>query len=678
MANEIRLLDEAGAEQIVKGLKKKISNGSIEILEMEDQVNLLGHQRTDNNSTHRQTSIQVSPDGSVAMGQLNTPVMDIGVLLDVRNDTTLTMEDSGKFPQMVVVKNSALKVDNDGKVHIRNNFSDESVPGTSWSTIAIQDWFKDIENKINSGSTVEPTPNIINTNYADLKSMKSSNTLVPGQMYKFPYKCVYNPNQDSSDRKFEFQYNPYQDNHISNGVIVVMAVDSHVFSEDAIILYQTGDYEDLMGSGRHLVQKALPIKYSFNNDLNRFAWAHPDGYGVIYRMIDDLGNDVPYDFFNIRFELENFGGEIAHTFSRMDSEDGFFYSRNCNRNVIKPLYKNGRQYLNDVVLLEGCNDNVIDENCEHIRMCDGSRNNVIRRGSKNIGFNCGYVSEGPGEFPEDRMDRDSVYNSLINEGCSNIHIIAHYSGPSSTKGRVEVGCHCNDITLNLEVSDDQFKIGDYCQRIDIGPRIYRTGIDIGDWCKNISGYSCSIHCDRGCDGINVENGDIICGESCKNLAINQGSHTFGNCCEDIIIDSGNGNIFGNYCSNISINKPSDEDKDSDANIFGNYCKNIMVTGSLNVFGEGCNNGKVSSGNGATIGVVGDNNNFGNYCGNQSNVSKRWTIYGDGNVFGPNCYNVGLTYSGNSANAGSSYAFRASYCEVMHNTFETTIVIKKNS
>ena len=47
------------------------------------------------------------------------------------------------------------------------------------------------------------------------------------------------------------------------------------------------------------------MKYCLDNDTSRFAWAVADadgGRGVIYRMVDEFENDVPYDFKGIQFQ----------------------------------------------------------------------------------------------------------------------------------------------------------------------------------------------------------------------------------------------------------------------------------------------------------------------------------------------------------------------------------------
>lgn len=43
------------------------------------------------------------------------------------------------------------------------------------------------------------------------------------------------------------------------------------------------------------------VWYCLENDTNRFAWADENGKGVIFRLIDEFGNDAPYDFKNIQF-----------------------------------------------------------------------------------------------------------------------------------------------------------------------------------------------------------------------------------------------------------------------------------------------------------------------------------------------------------------------------------------
>jgi hypothetical protein len=57
--------------------------------------------------------------------------------------------------------------------------------------------------------------------------------------------------------------------------------------------------------------EAWQLKYCLDNDTSRFAWAdNVNGKGVIYRMVDEFNNDVPYDFKNIQFKRKLTDGEL--------------------------------------------------------------------------------------------------------------------------------------------------------------------------------------------------------------------------------------------------------------------------------------------------------------------------------------------------------------------------------
>ena len=44
------------------------------------------------------------------------------------------------------------------------------------------------------------------------------------------------------------------------------------------------------------------LKYTLDNDFNKFDWADSNGKGVIYYMKDEYGNEAPYDFKNVKFK----------------------------------------------------------------------------------------------------------------------------------------------------------------------------------------------------------------------------------------------------------------------------------------------------------------------------------------------------------------------------------------
>ena len=101
--------------------------------------------------------------------------------------------------------------------------------------------------------------------------------------------------------------------------IIVVADSASVLNENARAALHAGDAyfadNDLA---------AWELKYCLDNDTTRFAWADTtNGKGVIYRMVDEFGNDVPYDFKNIQF-----AGKA--TFSRL-KKNGTFYQASMTR-----------------------------------------------------------------------------------------------------------------------------------------------------------------------------------------------------------------------------------------------------------------------------------------------------------------------------------------------------------
>lgn len=120
--------------------------------------------------------------------------------------------------------------------------------------------------------------------YAELVALRDSSSLVAGMQYRITdYACTTTQeNTKSAGHPFD---------------IIVTADSENTLNEEARAIQHEGDTYfadcDL---------NAWKIWYCLDNDATRFAWADSvNGKGVIYRMIDEWNNDVPYDFKNIQF-----------------------------------------------------------------------------------------------------------------------------------------------------------------------------------------------------------------------------------------------------------------------------------------------------------------------------------------------------------------------------------------
>ena len=130
----------------------------------------------------------------------------------------------------------------------------------------------------------EKTDKTLSLTYSELVSLRDNSQLIPGQQYRITdyVTTTAQVNARSAGNVFD---------------IIVRADSENKLNEVASAIQHEGD-EYFANSNL----SAWKIWYCLDNDANRFAWADTtNGKGVIYRMIDEFNNDVPYDFKNIQF-----------------------------------------------------------------------------------------------------------------------------------------------------------------------------------------------------------------------------------------------------------------------------------------------------------------------------------------------------------------------------------------
>lgn len=136
----------------------------------------------------------------------------------------------------------------------------------------------------------------VNITYNDLVTNRNQNKLIPGSYYRITDYVTTTTDTESRSMGHQFD-------------IVVLAINESTLSEEAFAEHHEGD---TYFTNSNLA--AWKIWYALDNDTSRFAWADStNGKGVIYRMIDEHRNDVPYDFKNIQFK--RYAVNIAEDFS---------------------------------------------------------------------------------------------------------------------------------------------------------------------------------------------------------------------------------------------------------------------------------------------------------------------------------------------------------------------------
>ena len=273
---------------------------------------------------------------------------------------------------------------------------------------------------------------IIYITWSALKALRDAGTLVPGQSYRITNYVCTTISQDTRSAGNLFD-------------IIVTALSSNKLSENASATYHVGD---TYFSSNNAKLESWKLKYCIDNDTTRFDWAdNTNGKGVIYRMIDEFNNDVPYDFKNIQFKKSN-------TF----------------------LYTFG-----------GTTDNSLTGGCHHNTMMDYILSSVLTLNFNTFGNNCWGNMFGYGcyynTFGNDYYSNTFGYyctSNTFGDSC-------HFNTFGNVCGSNKFGNNCYSNMLGDSCYNNTF--GYYCFYNTFGD--YCNSNTFGNWCNsNTFGEGC--------------------------------------------------------------------------------------------------------------------------------------------------------------------------------------------
>lgn len=258
--------------------------------------------------------------------------------------------------------------------------------------------------------------------YDDLVKLRDSGELIPGMQYRIIDYETTSTAYDTSVAGHFFD-------------IIVTANSNSCLSEKARADHSKRDEEGYFNSSNI---SAWEIWYDINNDVNRFDWADGDyGKGVIYRMIDEFGNDCPYDFKNILYSI----GTSADQYTFSQFVDGECYDSsvarlgedaNAKNNIIvsENGYDSSVRLPFIILTSHQCKNNCFGPNCSSIHI----ENETYISGYK-IGADCSNITSNMAD------------NVIIGDRCNNINIDCNKPG------------HCNieSDCQNLNIIRDSIK-----------------------------------------------------------------------------------------------------------------------------------------------------------------------------------------------------------------------------
>ena len=398
---------------------------------------------------------------------------------------------------------------------------------------------------------------IIAISYTDLKTLRDNAQLVPGQQYRITdYTCT---TTQENTRAVGHQFD-----------IIVTALDEFTLSEEAQAIQNINDgyFDDSNLS-------AWKIWYCLDNDTTRFAWADStNGKGVIYRMIDEFNNDIPYDFKNIQFKHPKDTTTYPHyyyTFASGNVEDNTDCSLNisngCYSNTIKNTssmlgFDDSRISLNQIIFIgKGCASNTFGNACFNNTFGASCAHNKFGNFCFNNTFGNGFFVNTFGDGCQSNTFGNECQSNTLGNECQ-----------SNTLGDV-----CKSNTLGNGFQSNTF--GTNCQSNTFGK----------DCTDNTFGNGCQLNTFGNDCGGNTFGNDCYCnsfGNGCYDNTIgnNCQSNTLGNDCNDNTF--GNNyycNSFGNECQYIKFASDSSGSATKynyyQYNHFGGGCQYILFKGT---------------------------------------------------------------------------------------------------
>ena len=404
----------------------------------------------------------------------------------------------------------------------------------------------------------------VSLTYAELKELRDNSKLKPSQYYRitdFVTTVANDPEAQSAGHPFD---------------IIILATDKNKLQEECYARHHEGDEYF-----KNCNLAAWKIWYCLDNDNTKYAWADTaNGKGVIYRMIDEWGNDCPYDFKNVQFKRYRVTDNSTN--GELSDLDGTYVGYNGEMNGLS-LPTNLTEFVwaytfifgvrtttpNDASILsvgygyEGCyGDNSIKPTT--MAMTDDSSQSSVFCLNNIVWWT-------------NNIRRRSLINNCIKSECSNMTL----SG--------------NDTIIEHDCQN--FIMGDGCSG-----NVFGAGGNLNSFGNNFRYNSFGSICYSNSFGDDC--GGNSFGNECYNNSFGNkcGSNSFGNACGRNSFGNGcGGNSFGNQCGGNSFGN------DCDYNSFGNGCYD-------NQFGDDCD--RNSFGNNFQYNSFGndcDNNSFGNDC-----------------------------------------------------------------
>ena len=204
--------------------------------------------------------------------------------------------------------------------------------------------------------------------YENLVKLVKQSKLRWGMLYRLTnYQATVNSELVNASTRLQVVDSGQNTNHGFD--IILRATSNNTLNENCRFMKSVNSYyfEDC-------ALESWEGKYSLKNDHTRFEWADENGFGVIYYMKDNFGNEAHYDFKNIVF-----GGDKLFTFNPSNVIRDGSMTGEAKNNVINPYYDQyNRLNLNNVIFKsDNAIGNIIFSNTKNLVLSGEQINNMV-------------------------------------------------------------------------------------------------------------------------------------------------------------------------------------------------------------------------------------------------------------------------------------------------------------
>ena len=204
--------------------------------------------------------------------------------------------------------------------------------------------------------------------YENLVKLVKQSKLRWGMLYRLTnYQATVNSELVNASTRLQVVDSGQNTNHGFD--IILRATSNNTLNENCRFMKSVNSYyfEDC-------ALESWEGKYSLKNDHTRFEWADENGFGVIYYMKDNFGNEAHYDFKNIVF-----GDDKLFTFNPSYVVRDGSMTGEAKNNVINPYYDQyNRLNLNNVIFKsDNAIGNTIFSNTKNLVLYGEQVNNMV-------------------------------------------------------------------------------------------------------------------------------------------------------------------------------------------------------------------------------------------------------------------------------------------------------------